>query len=146
MTNKILIPIDSSEVALEVLKYGADLAQKLNSTVIALHVIEPYSKNPTILSQFKAEMVKHTDELFEAVGKEVVAHAQSAMQGASVPISYQIRMGNAAEQILAAAKELDCSMIVIGSRGMNAVAEFILGSVSSKVSMYAETPVLIVKK
>lgn len=63
-----------------------------------------------------------------------------------MPISYQIRMGNAAEQILAAAKELDCSMIVIGSRGMNAVAEFILGSVSSKVSMYAEIPVLIVKK
>lgn len=36
-------------------------------------------------------------------------------------------------------------MIVIGSRGLNAVAEFILGSVSSKVAMYAEVPVLIVK-
>ena len=36
-------------------------------------------------------------------------------------------------------------MILIGSRGMNAVAEFILGSVSSKVAMYAEIPALIVK-
>ncbi|WP_444324735.1 universal stress protein [Phascolarctobacterium faecium] len=46
---------------------------------------------------------------------------------------------------MSAAKKSEASMIIIGSRGMNAVAEFILGSVRSKVAMYAEIPVLIVK-
>ena len=33
----------------------------------------------------------------------------------------------------------------MGSRGLSGIAEFFLGSVSSKVSQYAEIPVFIVK-
>ena len=35
--------------------------------------------------------------------------------------------------------------IVIGSRGLSGVEEFLLGSVSSKVSQYAKVPVVVVK-
>ena len=35
--------------------------------------------------------------------------------------------------------------IVMGSRGLSGIEEFLLGSVSSKVTQYAEVPVFVVK-
>ena len=131
MKEKILIAIDSSDSSSKVLAYGINLAGKLDAEVKVVHVIEPYSKRSTILNQLNPAMVKQTNELYELAGK--------------VPVHYETLVGNAAQQILTAAKKSEASMILIGSRGMNAVAEFILGSVSSKVAMYAEIPVLIVK-
>ena len=90
-------------------------------------------------------MVKQTNELYELAGQELMEAAKKQTAAAKVPVHYETLVGNAAQQILTAAKKSEASMILIGSRGMNAVAEFILGSVSSKVAMYAEIPVLIVK-
>lgn len=146
MKEKILLPVDGSEISLSVLRYGVRLAQKLESEVIVVHVLEPYSKNPLILSQFREEMVQQTEELLETAGQAVIKHAQAAVNTVTIPLEYEIRKGNAAEQILLAASEWGCSMIIIGSHGMSAAAEFILGSVSSKVSLHSSVPVLIVKK
>ena len=97
------------------------------------------------MNQLNAAMVKQTNELYELAGKELMDAAKKQTAGAKGPVHYETLIGNAAQQILTAAKKSGCTMIVIGSRGLNAVAEFILGSVSSKVAMYAEVPVLIVK-
>lgn len=145
MTKKLLLAIDSSDSAKKIIDYGMDLAQQLNATVTILHVIEPYSKKSTLLNQLNDKMIKQTNELYELAGKEVMSAAREQTAGAKVPVTYEMPIGNAAEQILAAAKKSGADMILVGSRGMNAVAEFILGSVSSKVAMYSATPVLIVK-
>lgn len=68
MKEKILLPVDGSEISLSVLRYGVRLAQKLDSEVIVVHVLEPYSKNHLILSQFREEMVQQTEELLETAG------------------------------------------------------------------------------
>lgn len=46
-------------------------------------------------------------------------------------------------KLIALAKKNGSDSIVIGSRGLSGIAEFFLGSVSSKVSQYATIPVLI---
>ena len=127
MKEKILIAIDSSDSSSKVLAYGINLAGKLDAEVKVVHVIEPYSKRSTILNQLNPAMVKQTNELYELAGQELMEAAKKQTAAAKVPVHYET------------------CMILIGSRGMNAVAEFILGSVSSKVAMYAEIPVLIVK-
>ena len=59
---------------------------------------------------------------------------------------------NAIEEAEMAAKEPDPTpldiakgMIVLGNRGMGMLAELLMGSVSMKISQYAECPVVIVK-
>lgn len=56
-----------------------------------------------------------------------------------------MEVGHPSERILAAAKEAAADAIVLGSRGLSGIAEFFLGSVSSKIAQYATIPVLIVK-
>lgn len=53
--------------------------------------------------------------------------------------------GNPAKLILSKAKKEKCDAIVMGSRGLSGIAEFFLGSVSTKVAQYSSIPVFIVK-
>ena len=67
------------------------------------------------------------------------------MEKVSKGVEYILEVGHPSERILSVAKKTSCDAIVIGSRGLSGIAEFLLGSVSSKVSQYATIPVLIVK-
>lgn len=53
--------------------------------------------------------------------------------------------GAAAEVLLDFAKENDSDIIIIGSRGLGGIREFVLGSVSHNVVQHAQVPVLVVK-
>jgi nucleotide-binding universal stress UspA family protein len=53
--------------------------------------------------------------------------------------------GSPAEVILSYAKEHGADVIVIGSRGLGGIREFVLGSVSHNVVQSARIPVLVVK-
>jgi nucleotide-binding universal stress UspA family protein len=56
-----------------------------------------------------------------------------------------VREGNVAEEILDFAKELDVSMILIGSKGAGKAGRFAIGSVADKVMRHADRPVLVVR-
>lgn len=49
-----------------------------------------------------------------------------------------------ASTIVAVATELDAGVIVMGTRGLNGVKSFLLGSVSHHVAQHADRPVLVV--
>jgi nucleotide-binding universal stress UspA family protein len=51
-----------------------------------------------------------------------------------------------AEEILRTAGKENIDTIVLGTRGISEAKEFLLGSVSYKVSHYAKCPVIIVRK
>ncbi len=53
--------------------------------------------------------------------------------------------GSPASTIVNFADSEGCDLIVIGSRGLSAIKEFMLGSVSHNVVQQAKIPVLIVK-
>ncbi|MFQ9524249.1 MAG: universal stress protein [Phascolarctobacterium faecium] len=94
------------------------------------------------MNQLNPAMVKQTNELYELAGQELMEAAKNRQLPPKFPFIMKLywqRRSNLTPP------KTEASMILIGSRGMNAVAEFILGSVSSKVAMYAEIPVLIVK-
>lgn len=146
MSEKILIPIDSSEMAEDVLKYGAGLAGKLAAEICVVHVVEPFSKKATVLSQFKEEMVEQTNELLKAVGEETIEHAKAILKDTNLNVSYVTKLGYPSDEIIKTAKEEGCTLIVIGCRSMNSLGKLMLGSVSSKVAHDAHIPVLIFRK
>lgn len=56
-----------------------------------------------------------------------------------------LKQGVTAKTIVSHAHENNCDLIVIGSRGLSAIGEFMLGSVSHHVLKHAKVPVLVVK-
>jgi nucleotide-binding universal stress UspA family protein len=50
-----------------------------------------------------------------------------------------------AKKILRIADKENIDTIIIGSRGLKAPKEFLLGSVSNKISHYSKCPVIVVR-
>jgi len=70
------------------------------------------------------------------------AEALGAQPGA---FRAETRWGNPAEEILRAAEQEPADLIVLGSRGLSAIAQLILGSVATRVARHAPCSVLIVR-
>jgi len=60
-------------------------------------------------------------------------------------VSTKLVEGRPSNKIVETAKEGNCDIIVMGSRGLGTIKEFFLGSVSDRVADEATCPVLIVK-
>jgi nucleotide-binding universal stress UspA family protein len=75
----------------------------------------------------------------------LLAPAAEKVRAAGVPYTTQIEAGDAATTIARRADALQCEGIVMGTRGMGAIANLLLGSVAVKVVHLANLPVTLVK-
>ena len=75
-------------------------------------------------------------ELLEAVEK---------LKAAGVAARPLERAGNPAQVIIETAEEDGFDLIVLGTRGRNAIERFLFGSTAERVARYAKTPVLLVR-
>ncbi|MGI6263512.1 MAG: universal stress protein [Succiniclasticum sp.] len=147
MFQKIIVPVDGSESSWRALNQGLVLADKFGGEVIVLTVIQPYNNAALLAVPLDHNIISQSNNDLKQVGEEVLHRAEERVKAGehTAKVSYAMEVGHPSERILAAAKEDKADAIVLGSRGLSGIAEFFLGSVSSKIAQYATIPVLIVK-
>ena len=135
----ILLASDGSKEAELASRTAIDLA---NSTNSELHVIavgpfvaenpDPLVGGPPRTSPAAQELLDKQVELLTAAGGNIAqAH---------------LKMGAAAEEIVALGEELGAGLIVLGSRGRGGIRSALMGSVSDSVVRHAHCPVLVVRE
>ena len=144
MLNKILVPIDGSEAAWNALEYACTLGEKFDSTITDVHVIQPHYILPAIALNGEIPFVSINIEEIEATGYKLIELATQKMIHYS-KVETLLELGHPAERILSLVKNDSYDLIVIGSRGLSGISEFLLGSISATVSQRSTIPVLIVK-
>ena len=82
---------------------------------------------------------------YEEEGEQWLAPAKKRLDAAKVPYKAQILVGPVAETLVKHAKSAGCDLIYIGTRGMTATANALLGSTATKVLNLSTVPVLLVK-
>lgn len=151
MKQGILVPFDGSDNATQALKLAIELANVLKEKIILLNVQPSFETLHTKLFFGKNQIQEYQEELFN----EVIKPAVELLQSQGIEYTTKLRIGEPKTQVLLEAwggkldEEACCStegvrMIVMGSRGMNAVIGGILGSVSHGVLHQAPCPVTIV--
>lgn len=145
MFKKILIPVDGSETSWRAMDSAKTLAAKFEGNIVVINVIQPYNNAALLAVPLDQATINQGNSELAKIGDKVLATAKEKMADFKGEVEYALEVGHPSERILAVAKDKGCDSIVIGSRGLSGIAEFFLGSVSSKVSQYAELPVLIVK-
>ena len=80
----------------------------------------------------------------DAQGKKILDHAKEVV-GDLPQTEYTLKIGDPAKMILTYSKESDADLIVMGSRGLGAIKQIIMGSVSQYLVTHAECPVLVVR-
>ena len=77
-----------------------------------------------------------------ALGAHVI---RKLLERAGIPYQARVLVGPVAETIVAQAKERRCDMIFVGTRGMGAAGNMLLGSTATKVLHLSSVPVLVAK-
>ena len=139
MYDKILVAVDQSPVSYRAVLAARDLALLSKGEVWVLHLREFEVGG-------KAGVLPPLETLGEA-DAEVAASVETLIQ-AGVKAHGMVKKtmyGHAAREIVADAIELDCGVIVMGSRGRSELAGLVVGSTAHKVIHLADRPVLIVR-
>jgi nucleotide-binding universal stress UspA family protein len=149
LINEILYATDLSENSYQAFRYAFSLAQQYSAKIIILHAIEPLHL-AVVYSGFE-EMVKRHRE--EKDINEIRRRLQAFCERASLqmgPVSTEVvskilvPMGHPVEEILTAADEEGCDVIVLGSHGKGFMKQTFLGSVSRQVLERSKRPVFVV--
>ena len=138
----LLVAVDFSAVAGNVVTVAADLAVKLAARVVLIHVAAPepsfvtYEPGPQHERDHRAKVLRKEHRDLQAMADDLSKRGVSAeallVQGATV------------EKLLEEAGRLAADMIVVGSHGHGALYHLIVGSVAEGVLRKATCPVLVV--
>jgi len=140
MFEKILLAVDGSEHSLHAAKEAGDLARAMKSEILRIVVafdgIPPYLGEPNLQQAIDARMKE---------ANMILQKAQDTVGKIPGEIHTELIEGSPAEAIISVAKTREATVIVMGSRGLSAIAGLVLGSTSHKVVSHATCPVLIVR-
>jgi nucleotide-binding universal stress UspA family protein len=137
MISKILVAVDGSSHAEKAFEYASYMAKKCGSKLLIAHVLEEFvGVGHSILKELEQRDIELLQK-YKSRAKE---------SAASISIDVIESRGNdVAEEILRIADKQKVDTIVVGDRGIKASKEFLMGSVSYKVTHYAKCPVIIVR-
>ena len=147
---KILYATDLSKNSSYAFLYAIDVAKKNDARIIILHAIEPIppyvEAQATITEAFKK---KQHDEIVESMKRQLQgfckkAEAEIGPPCVSLVSKILVPVGHPPEEILNAANEESCDVIVLGTHGKGFLAHTFLGSVSNAVLHRTRKPVFII--
>ena len=135
---KILVPIDGSSYSENSLAFLASRASLfgVKSTIELLVVFDSLPGDP-----LSSAARRYCDEQ----SADIFKPARAMLAGKDITVIETMLAGNPAEQIAKEAVRFGADLIVMGSRGRNALAGLFLGSVTNGVLKETQTPVLILR-
>lgn len=140
--NHILVPFDGSAPSVDALNQAIWLAK--SSSDARLTVAHVISLQPIVAADMTFFPSQAYQEQLQENANAILDHVKEKLEG--IPNTNVVLLNGApAAKIVNFAESEGCDLIVIGSRGLSAMKEFMLGSVSHNVVQQAKMPVLIVK-
>jgi len=138
MFPNILVAVDGSESASKAFRRAVYLAQKCNSKLDLVHVVQcevggDSANTFEIIEQLKDRAKKMLEEYRIEAAKN------------NVPIQITIMQGDPAKVIIELGKAKSYDLIIMGTRGRSSFQELLIGSVSQKVMHHASCPVMVVR-
>lgn len=139
MFKKILIASDGSKIALKAAEKAAYLAKQHPETEVEVIYVADGATT-------KTDVLHHWNKLdIDQDRKNRIKSTIQVLNESELNWDLKICHGDPGPTIVDYANKNNFDLLVIGSRGLNAFQEMVLGSVSHKVVKRANCPVLVVK-
>jgi nucleotide-binding universal stress UspA family protein len=133
MYNRILVPLDGSDVAEGILSQIEELASGNGTEVILLKVLPETGVLPTTAHQEYNEAKQYLDAIVQRLESE------------GIKVTATIRYGKPAEEIVDYARTNDVDLTAMCTRGRSGVGRWVFGSVAEKVLRGTFLPLLLVR-
>ena len=138
MDEKIVVPLDGSKVGEAALPYVEDIVLKLSpevkTEVVLLQVISP-ANIPTVSGYASVPTPHGEDQLKETEKKsmEYLNQTGEALRNKGVTVTAKVAVGDASEQIVKVAEEINANLIAMSTHGRSGFSRWAFGSVTDKV-------------
>lgn len=139
MYKHILAATDFSDLGSKALLRAADMAVELSAKLTLLHVVGEEDATNAMYGAHEARQI--VERLEQAHGE---AKGQLGDRAAHIEVALEVRVGAAADQILALAADKRVDVIVIASNGQKGITRWLLGSTADRVVRGADCDVLVV--
>ena len=159
MFNRVLVPLDGSSAAENVLPYVRGLVGSLQLPVLLLHVIDPEAKAVRKGQQTvrvpDTDAGRHAEDEYLSQG-EAGSVADQATQryldavaanfaGGPVGVETLVKRGPPAKVIVNEASIRPGTMIAMSTHGRTGIGRWLLGSVADRVLEVTDSPLLLVR-
>jgi nucleotide-binding universal stress UspA family protein len=142
----ILVPLDGSSLAEKALPVARVLAQKFDSQIILLRVLDiPNPTPPTSHPEVTIGWVREAREYALQEAQSYLQAMQSELDRQGVATRVLLRDTSPAEDILDAVRTEGIDLIVMSSHGRGGSARWTFGSIAEKVTRHSLCPVLLVR-
>jgi len=126
MYERIMVPLDGSELAQTALSHALDLCRACTATLFLLHVRDPRSGSVEAARRY-------------------LEYIQTQNAQAGVAIELLVREGPVAAAIIDAAGQERVDLIVMATHGRSGLQRVVYGSVAEQVLRGSSMPVLLVR-
>ncbi len=141
MYQRVLLPLDGSEMAQQALPHAVALAACCGAELFLLRVLEPFPHFRGMSAAELAAIQQQTDEWAQEYFDRLVKD----LQGRGIVVKTAIVEGPPSVVITQYAEENEVDLIVVCSRGRSGLSRWLMGSVADRVMRGATAPVLLVK-
>jgi len=153
---RILYATDLSQNARYAFGYAAGIANRFGARITVLHVLEEISHSATLrlaalLGEDKWQEIqdRNIQEVLDTIRSRLDKFCQdmgAEFDGCPFLVDdIIIKQGEPVEMILSQAKEIDCDLVVMGTRGHGILADAMMGSTATRVVRRSLLPVLTVR-
>jgi len=137
MFTKILVPLDGSDLAEQVLPHALMLADAFDAAVRLLRVVEgPDDLDLTSVTREQSEALR--------LAEDYLRGAAEYCSVLGVPVDIALAMGSPARQIVREALAIGADLIAMATHGRGGLGRWMIGSVADRVVRAATIPVLVV--
>jgi nucleotide-binding universal stress UspA family protein len=138
----IIVPLDGSQTADAAIPHAAELAKTTGGNVHLLRVHVPVLAYAAAESPIAIPDPAWDERVREAAKSWLVRQAADVRVRIGLPVTFELRIGSPAEQVVEAARERDAYAIVCTTHGHGGWAPQWLGSVTDGIIRHSPCPVL----
>ena len=145
---KILVPLDGSIFAENVIPYVESLADGMDSEVILLRIIKPIEFPHWGTSGPWVDWAKYEKDLMakaERETKRYLSKKESALRNKGLKVSSASLVGKPTQTILQYAEYNSVSLIALATHGFSGITGWAIGSVAYKIIEVSSKPILLVR-
>lgn len=144
MFRRIIVPLDTSELAEAVLPYIQQLDPNKHAEIMLVSVLESNNYGYSLASNDPVVATRLFSTLNETY-EHYLSVIQESLKAQGYSTQAEVIRGDAAQSIVDAAEQFNADLIAMTTHGRTGIARWALGSVADRIIRTADQPVFLVR-
>jgi nucleotide-binding universal stress UspA family protein len=141
---RILVATRGAPWSQRALELGVRMAQAYHVELVVVAILTPVYV-PERQAPWGLSMAPAVDEDVKQLARRVLDQAAALATAYGLRPVCEMREGRPAEEIIKAAEQHQCDLIIIGSRGLSGARRVTMGETGNEVVLKAPMPIIVVK-